>query len=289
MVDNYKNMARSALVRSELAEPGQDDVWYLVRDGEILTSEDGSLPCGPEVLADHYDAGGDEAMSLGRHGGVGRWALGIQAETSPPEGWRWTPLLALGPELAEVDWAVAGRAVQLVEWARTSRYCGRCGTPSELVVGERAMRCPACSLVAYPRLAPAVIVLVRRGDEALLARNRRFRGATFSTVAGFVEPGETLEEAVRREVAEEVGVGLGEINYFSSQPWPFPHSLMIGFVAQWHSGEIEVDGEEIVEARWFRADHLPDLPPPVSIARRLIEQWRAEIAGLGRRPTLPEI
>lgn len=286
MVDNYKNMARSALVCSELVEPGQD-LWYLVRDGEILTSDDGGLPGGPEVLADHYDAGGDEAMSLGRHGGVGRWALGIQAETPPPEGWRWTPLLALGAELAEVDWAVAGRAVQLVEWARTSRYCGRCGTPCELVVGERAMRCPACCLVAYPRLAPAVIVLVRRGDEALLARNRRFRGATFSTVAGFVEPGETLEEAVRREVAEEVGVGLGEITYFSSQPWPFPHSLMIGFVAQWHSGEIEVDGEEIVEARWFRADHLPDLPPPVSIARRLIEQWRAEIAGLGRRPTLP--
>src|SRR5947208_3533859 len=130
-------------------------------------------------------------------------------------------------------WTLAGRAVQIVEWDRTHQYCGRCGTATEAVVGERAKRCPTCGLLAFPRLAPAVIVLIERGDEVLLARNRNFPIAMYSALAGFVEPGETLEEAVHREVAEEVGVELSALGYFASQPWPFPHSLMIGFIAKW--------------------------------------------------------
>jgi len=188
--------------------------------------------------------------------------------------------MALGASLPADAWVGAGRAVQLVEWRRTTRFCGRCGAPTEVVAGERAVRCPACGLTSYPRLAPAVIVLVRRGRQALLARNARFRGRMFSALAGFVEPGETLEETVRREVAEEVGLQLGALRYFASQPWPFPHSLMVGFFAEWAAGEVAVDGVEIAEAHWFGPEALPDVPPPVSIARRLIDTWVAEVADL---------
>ena len=186
-----------------------------------------------------------------------------------------TDLFSLWARVDEVRWKLAGRAVQLVEWQRTHRFCGRCAAPTESVAGERARRCPQCGLLAFPRLAPAVIVLVERPDDgmALLARNVNFPGSMFSCLAGFVEPGETLEEAVHREVAEEVGVSLGAVRYWGSQPWPFPHSLMIGFTAEWSAGEIVCQQGEIAEARWFAPHELPAIPPGVSIARRLIEDW----------------
>ena len=186
--------------------------------------------------------------------------------------------MSLYGRTSERRWAVAGRAVQLVEWARTHRYCGRCGTPTEAVPGERARRCPACRLLAFPRLAPAMIVLIERGDEVLLARGIQFPVPMYSCLAGFVEPGESLEEAVAREVREEVGLDVTDVRYQSSQPWPFPHSLMLGFRATWAGGEIEIDPAEIVDAGWYRADDLPTIPPPMSIARRLIDGWLAERA-----------
>jgi NAD+ diphosphatase len=144
------------------------------------------------------------------------------------------------------------------------------------VTGVRAKRCPRCGLDAFPRVAPAVICLVERADgAALLARSPQFVAGMFSCLAGFVEPGETLEEAVAREVREEVGIEVTAIRYFGSQSWPFPHSLMVGFTAQWLSGDIEVDGIEITEAGWFEVDDLPDVPSSISIARRLIDDWRA--------------
>jgi NAD+ diphosphatase len=179
--------------------------------------------------------------------------------------------------LAPEALALAGTALHVVRWAETSRFCGRCAMPTERVAGERAMKCPKCELTFYPRISPAIIVLVRRGGEALLARNARFPGAFYSTLAGFSEVGESLEETLVREVKEEVGVDVGDARYFGSQPWPFPDSLMIGYTAQWRSGEIRVDETEIAEARFFRRDEpLPMLPPRVSIARRLIDAWLAE-------------
>jgi NAD+ diphosphatase len=139
--------------------------------------------------------------------------------------------------------------------------------------GERAKKCPLCGLVNYPRIAPAVIVLVTRGDEVLLARANNFPAAFYSTLAGFVEPGETLEEAVRREVGEEVGITLDNIKYFGSQPWPYPHSLMIGFTADYAGGDIQVDGRELSDAAWFTRDNMPQIPPKLSIARSLIESY----------------
>lgn len=176
----------------------------------------------------------------------------------------------------EPTWSAAGRAFQLVVWARTHRFCGRCGAPTELLEDAHARRCPRCELSAFPRVSPAVITLVERGDgTVLLARNARARTGVYSCIAGFVEAGETLEDAVRREVLEEVGVETEDIRYRGSQPWPFPHSLMVGFRARWASGEPHPDGREIADARWFSAEQLPALPAPMSIARRLIEEWAA--------------
>jgi len=179
----------------------------------------------------------------------------------------------LDPEL----FGVAGRALHVIDWATTSRFCGRCGTATVKSASERCMKCPNCGLEMYPRIAPAIIVLVRRGDQALLARNSRFPGAFFSTLAGFSEIGESLEETLAREVHEEVGVRVKDVRYFGSQPWPFPHSLMIGFTAEWAGGDIVVDTAEIAEARWFTADALPEIPPSLSIARRLIDAWIADV------------
>jgi NAD+ diphosphatase len=184
-------------------------------------------------------------------------------------------LYALFTRVPEVEWMLAGRAVQIVDWARTHRFCGRCATPTIANPNDRSMKCPACGLPAYPRLAPAIITLVTRGDEALLARGVNFRNPTYSALAGFVEAGETLEQAVAREVMEEVAITVGNIRYVSSQPWPFPHSLMLGFEADYVSGDIVCDPSEIVDANWYTRDSLPNIPPGISIARKLIDRWVA--------------
>jgi NAD+ diphosphatase len=170
---------------------------------------------------------------------------------------------------------VAGRAIQIVEWDRTHQFCGHCASPMVAKTAERAKECPQCGLTNFPRLAPAVIVAVVRDNQILLARSHRHPAGFYSVLAGFVEPGETLEEAVAREIKEEVGIEVGDIRYFGSQPWPFPHSLMIGFTAVYAGGEIRCDETEIEEAGWFAADALPQIPGPISISRRLIDWFVA--------------
>jgi NAD+ diphosphatase len=177
--------------------------------------------------------------------------------------------------LEEDLFVLGGRAVQIVEWDRTHQYCGRCGSRTHTKETERAKVCPQCGLHNFPRLSPAIIVAVERGDEILLARSAHFPQGMFSVLAGFVEPGETIEECVVREVKEEVGITVGNIRYFGSQPWPFPHSLMLGFTAEYVAGELKLDPTEIAEAGWFRADALPSIPGRISIAGRLIK-WFVE-------------
>jgi NAD+ diphosphatase len=217
-----------------------------------------------------------EGLFLGNLGGRPCWAAQLPATAELPDGYQLTDLRAAYDVLGERRWAIGGRAVQIVDWDLTHRFCGRCGTPTELVATERSRRCPSCGLLAFPRLAPAVITLVQRGEEALLAQGVNFGIAMYSCIAGFVEPGETLEEAVVREVREEVGVEITGVRYQHSQPWPFPHSLMLGFRAEWAAGDIEIDPVEIADAGWFRADALPMVPPGISIARSLIDAWVAE-------------
>jgi NAD+ diphosphatase len=184
--------------------------------------------------------------------------------------------------------ALAGRAVQLLDWQRDHRFCGRCGAETVAAAHDASRVCPRCGLSVYARISPAAIMLVARGDALLLAR--RPNGAFWSCLAGFVEPGESLEQTVVREVREEVGIEVGEPRYFGSQPWPFPGQLMVGFTVEWAAGELAVDGTEIAEARWFGpADELPPVPPPYSIARALIDdavrRRAARAPGApGRRP-----
>jgi NAD+ diphosphatase len=217
-------------------------------------------------------------MLLGTLDGAACWAVDLDGDGVPDVVTAdlqslLTPLMGLYGRVDDLRWTLAGRAVQLVEWDHTHRFCGRCGTATDPAPGERARRCGACGLLAFPRLAPAVIVLIERDGEALLAHGRSFPVPMYSCLAGFVEPGESLEEAVHREVREEVGVTLGSVTYVASQPWPFPHSLMIGFEATWASGDIAIDPREIVDAGWFRPDDLPMIPPSMSIARTLIDRW----------------
>lgn len=166
---------------------------------------------------------------------------------------------------------IAGRANQLVNWNQIHQYCGSCGELTEFKTDERAKMCPQCGLINYPRLSPAVIVAVLKNNKILLGRNKRFKLPFYSVLAGFVEPGETLEQCVKREIHEEVGITVKNIRYFGSQPWPFPDSLMIAFTADYAGGDIHLDGSEIIDAAWFGKDNLPKIPPRISIARQLIE------------------
>jgi NAD+ diphosphatase len=173
-----------------------------------------------------------------------------------------------------------GYATQIGTWARQHRFCGSCGEPMVHFAGERAMHCPRCELHHYPRLSPSMIVLVTRGDEILLARSPRFVPGVYSTLAGFVEAGESVEQCVAREVHEEVGVEIKNLQYLGSQGWPFPHSLMLGFHAEYAAGEIVMQVEEIEDAQWFSVYQLPPLPAARSIARYLIDVYVAQRLGL---------
>lgn len=190
------------------------------------------------------------------------------------------PLRAIFGLAGDQAFALAGRAVQLLDWQAQHRFCGQCGAPTARQAGEHAMACPDCGLVVYPRISPAVMVLVQDGGRLLLARSPRFKPGVFSALAGFVEPGETLEACAAREVREEVGVEIANLRYFASQPWPFPNSLMVAFFADYAGGEILPDPVEIEAAGWFTAETLPVLPDPVSISRRLIEAGLAGGEGL---------
>jgi NAD+ diphosphatase len=216
---------------------------------------------------------------LGAYEGVHCVATALANDAPDVEGLRFAGLRSLFFVVPEPLVAIAGRAFQVIEWDRSHRYCGRCGTPTVDKRGERAKECPACGYIAYPRVSPAMMALVTRGRELLLARAHRFPPGMFSALAGFVEPGETIEDCIVREVREEVGVEVGELRYFGSQSWSFPHSLMIAFTAEYAGGGIRCDDSEIAEARWFAADALPPLPPSLSIARRLIDRTAARLRG----------
>lgn len=189
--------------------------------------------------------------------------------------------------LAEPLFAIAMKAVHLMEWEEKTRYCGRCGREMAPSKEMNARECSGCGMVIFPRISPAVIVLVERDGQVLLSRSTRFTANFYSALAGFVEPGETLEDTVHREIEEEVGIKVRNVCYFGSQPWPFPDSLMIGFTAEYVSGEIRIDRTEISEAGWFYPDKLPTVPGKISIARRLID-WFVESRLQEKAPTVPQ-
>jgi NAD+ diphosphatase len=252
-------------------------LWFAFQGNNLLVSEESSsvtIPplndlseLGFPVLSQNY---------LGMFEGRPCYAVEVPENSAPPSSMAFEGLRQVYGRLDEDLFWIATRAIQIVDWDRTHRFCGRCGAPTEAQKAERSKKCTKCGLLHFPRLAPAIIVAIERGDQLLLARARRFPTVMYSVLAGFVEPGESLEETVAREVKEEVGLSLKDIRYFGSQPWPFPHSLMIGFTATYAGGEISLDDNEILEAGWYTVDNLPPLPGKISIARKLIDWFIAK-------------
>lgn len=267
----------SARFHSGVEPPGDPSgpvSWFVFREDRLLVRVDGDHASMP---------GTDEIERLGlvttRRHYLGRvddrlcYAVELAPGAEMPPELTLLGLRSLYTRLDDDLFSLAGRAVQILTWDRTHQFCGQCGTPTESMPGERGKRCPNCGLTAYPRLSPAVIVLITRPGQVLLARGKQFPEDMFSTPAGFVEPGESLEEAVEREIAEEVGISVRDVRYFGSQPWPYPHQLMIGFTASWEAGEIRIDEHELADARWFTRDAMPRIPPPLSISRSLIDAY----------------
>lgn len=247
-----------------------------VIDGDIVCIPEQGAPRLPtlsdlrwldiEIRSRHY---------LGELRGQSCYALDIAGNLS--EGYS---ALGLRGFLGRVDptmFYLAGRAQQVIAWNADHQFCGRCGKPNEAHSTDRAKVCTDCGLISYPRLSPSIIVLVHDGDTVLLARNAQWPGGMFSTLAGFVEPGESIEQTVHREVKEEVGVDVRNLSYLGSQSWPFPNSLMLGFHAEYAGGEIVCQEDEIAEARFFPVDELPQIPPPFAISRWLIDDYLAQV------------
>ncbi len=248
---------------------------FLRRDRLLVKTVNGQpVPVGAADLAPAACAAGN-VLALGRLNGGLCAACRLPEDFIPPTGWHWEGLRRLFGRIADADMAAAGYGMQLFRWMDDHRFCGRCGAATTLRAGERALACPACGRGLFPQVAPAVIVAVISGTRLLLARAGRYPGRMFSVIAGYVEPGETLEECVQREVREEVGIEVGDIRYFGSQPWPFSGSLMVAFTAAHTGGTITVDNKEILEADWFTAADLPPIPGKISIARRLIDWYVA--------------
>jgi NAD+ diphosphatase len=254
-------------------EPLKPAWWFIISKRKLLVSSGDQEPTIP-LIANLTDLGLQSNGKIFLGTLAGRPCYGAAFSDSakaPPAGLDFQDLWGLYGRLDPDFIPIAFRALHLLDWSQKTRFCKRCGNEMRTKAGPPTRECPVCGYLSFPRISPAVIVLVERGNQCLLARSPRFKGEFYSVLAGFSEPGETLEETVAREVWEETGIEVKDIRYFGSQPWPFPDSLMIGFTARCAGGEIRVDGEEILDARWFTADQLPNIPGKISIARQLID------------------
>lgn len=263
----------------EPVHPSPDKVrWILIRGAEVLYHQDQASATifMPNHTACEFVKG--ERVYLGMQDDIVYYTAGVPENAAIPKGWDSSPIRDISGVVAEEEVSIAAYAARIRDFDRSTAFCGMCGAQTRPLTTERARICTVCNRITYPRISPAVIVLITQGDEILLARSPRSPSGVYSVIAGFNEPGETLEQTVHREVAEEVGVTVHNLRYFRSEPWPFPDSLMIGFVAEYAGGEIRVDNREIESAGWFTRNTLPPYPSGVSISRDLIEAWiRREI------------
>ena len=253
------------------AQEHADPFNFVFQGGQLLLrEEDLSLP----PLAQLRGVGA-QMHAVGLLDGRYCQATWCERDMPAPSGFAWRSLRSLFGTLSDDFMAVAGRAGQIADWARTHQFCGACGQPMAKLGGERCFKCAACGMMAYPRISPAMMVLIRKGDAVLLAMHVASAAKRFTPLAGFLEAGESIEEAVHREVFEEVGLTVHNLKYFSSQSWPFPHSLMIAFTADYLGGEIKVDESEISEARWFGPhDEWPERVPHISVSSVLVDAHR---------------
>ncbi len=247
--------------------------WLIFRGDEMLVQRQESgveLILSDEAAMMHLEL--SAPLYLGTLNGVPCLACEMSNEHVLPPGWLSLGLRALFGQLDEAAYQVAGYASHILHWQRESRYCPVCGHTLGEFIEQWSRHCSNCSYIGYPLISPAILVLVHDGERVLLAHQPGW-GARYSILAGFVEPGESLEECVRREVAEEVGIEITDITYAGSQPWPFPHQLMVGFTARYAGGEIRPDQQEIDHAAWFRFDQLPAIPSLISLSGQLIMHW----------------
>jgi len=253
--------------------------WFAFRGNDLLVRINPDAPdaCEVPIAADAsaLPVPPVRTQPLGWLGAAPCYAAELASDAPLPEGHAYLSLRRLYGHVDAAVFEAAGTAFQIQYWDRTHQFCSVCASPLALSAGERSKKCPGCAHQFFPKVTPATIVLVEDGPRILMTRAPHFPQGMYGLVAGFVESGESLEACVAREVAEETGLAISDITYFGSQPWPFPHQLMVGFVARYAGGEIVVDKGELEEAAWFHKDSLPNLPPPLSIARQLVESWRS--------------
>ncbi|MGD9210767.1 MAG: NAD(+) diphosphatase [Desulfobacteraceae bacterium] len=267
-----------ALTKPFLPECGPDNgqgeavYWFIFQKDHLVLAKDGEdlrVPYAqqPPLSSDHITY----QRCIGRYAGAPCMVAELLPELSIGCGFTSVGLREAYGNLSLDLWTIAGRAAQILTWQRDHRFCGRCGTVMQELQDEVVKKCSQCGFTAYPRLSPAVIVAVIKDNAILLGRAARFPKEMYSVLAGFVEPGETLEEAVIREVKEEADIKVKDVRYMASQSWPFPHSLMVGFTARYDSGTVRVNDGELADVRWFTPDNMPPIPSTMSIARRLID------------------
>ena len=267
-------------ITSITTETGGDG-WVLIRHEQSFAMYQGNLLHDPDMA--RYLGDAEYQMTLGLVDDKPCRLVRVKEQIDLP-GLSWHGLRGLIGHVDDSTFRLLGVAQQLDIWHETHRFCGRCGERAHVRTDERAMECHACGNHQYPKLAPCIIVLITRGEEVLLARSSTFRAGFFSTLAGFIEPGESAEEALRREVYEEVSLDVRRIEYLGSQNWPFPNSLMLGFHAEYAGGEIIPQPGEIEEAHWWHVGRLPDIPPRGTISRWLIDCYLARLAGQPEPP-----
>ncbi|MBM96676.1 MAG: NAD(+) diphosphatase [Oceanospirillaceae bacterium] len=246
---------------------------------------DGNVLCHPERLMAWLDESYLEGTALDSRLRIGvvngshtAYVLTLETPEQLPialHQLEWMPPRALFRNLQGMDFDALSRALQLSNWAKEHRYCGHCGNPTKIHPSEPAQHCESCNALYFPRISPCIIVLITRGEYCLLAHHTRYAQSFYSTLAGFVEAGESLEQALHREIREEVNLKVDNLEYFGSQSWPFPGQLMVGYIVSYHSGDIKIDETEISDARWFHYTDLPDTPTRVSISGQLIAEFVA--------------
>jgi len=269
--DNTTNFIPSVKV---LLPRTDKDIYFLFYKEELLVKSEDNKAKIP-TSRDLNNLTINNIQYLGYINGQNCFCGELDKNAIIPTNMYFSRLKALTHRLSEDLFWIGGRAIQIVNFNNDHKYCGRCGTLTQSVDDERAKKCSKCGLVNYPRICPAIIVAVVREGKLLLAHNNQAAKDLYSVVAGFVEVGETFEECVVREVFEETGIKVKSIKYFGNQPWPFPNSLMIGFTAEYESGEIQVDGNEIGDANWYSSNAMPLTPDSISIAKKLIN-WFVE-------------
>lgn len=248
------------------------DIYFLFYKEELLVKSEDNKAVIP-TIGDLNNLKIYNTQYIGSTNGQNCFCGELNEDEVIPKDMYFSKLKALTHQLSDEMFWIGGRAIQIINFNNDHKFCGKCGTLTQKVDGERSKTCPKCGLINYPRISPAIIVAVVREGKLLLAHNNEAAKDLYSVVAGFVEVGETLEECVVREVREETGITVKNIKYFGNQPWPFPNSLMVAFTAEYASGEIQVDGKEIGHADWYSSTSLPVTPDSISIAKKLISWY----------------